>query len=360
MNKVCIKISGMNLNRLLNKLIANDVFIDNLKAKNKYIVFYINNCDLFKVEKVCKEERKKYYIISISKTRNMLANTKRFLGFFLASIIIFCYIFSFNNVLCLINIVGGDSENKSEVMQVLKNNSISVGFVKNKIDVKNIEKVILKNCKGLKGCSVQIIGGKLNIELFPEEKDVYINIQIKSKYDAKITKINIASGDCKLNIGDIVKKGDLLIDSDKGAIGEIFGQVCFVATEIYNEKQIFQHKTGNVIENKYFKIRNKNIYKTQNINSFSNYITEKCVFYPLSNYFLPIKCEVFKFYEIENIEKVIPFSSVENDIKNKLYLKVLNDIVDKNTITNVAYSVIEEGGIYKVDCFVECEIDITK
>lgn len=361
MNSVCVKIYGLNLHRLINKLVESNVFVNDLKIKKNHIVFCIEENSLVKLEKICKSERKRFTIVSKSKFKTLLSLYNRMFGFLLSTIIVFCYLFSFNNFICYVNVECESDEYKKEVVAILKENDISIGTLKSDRSVNEIEELILEKCESIKGCAVDYCGGRLNIVLHLAKKENDVGAkEIYSKHNAIITKINISAGETKVKVGDVVKKGDLLIKSDVNASGEIFGKVCFVATKIYNEKQIIQKETGKFLDNKIFKIRNKILYKQQNINIFSNYIAEKCDFYILDNYFIPMKCEILRYYEVENIEIKIPFAEVENKIKNELYNEAVASVSDLNSIKNVAYSVVEEDGVYKVDCLIECEIDISK
>lgn len=359
MNKVCIKISGLNLNRLINKLVDSNILINNLKIKDDSIVFFIDEKNLSILEKICVQERKKFQIISKSSLKNLIIKARYLFGFLLAVILVGCYLLTFNMFIYSLDINGVQEKDRVVIERLLLENGIVVGAKKNLIDTKQIEKLLTQSLENVKGCSIDFTGGRLSVNVFSASEKNNVSItQIKSKYDAIVTKINIKSGESKLKIGDIVKKNDVLISDKRKALGEVFGKVCFVATKIYNEKQILQIPTGKIEEYKTFKYNDKVIYKTLKSSKYSNYITEKCVFYILENYFIPLKCEVYRYVEIENVQKNIPFSEVENQIKKELYDEALLSIKDLNTITNVSYSVIEDNGMFKVDCFVECEINL--
>ena len=134
----------------------------------------------------------------------------------------------------------------------------------------------------------------------------------------------------------------------------------FVSTKIYNQKQVEKQKIGKYLTFRDYKIFSKKVIKTQKPHDFTKYLVEKCNFYLTDNYFIPIVCEEFRFYEINLIEKVVPFSVVEEKIKKELYDEVACQIKNKDDIKNVTYSVVLEGDYTRVDCYAECEIDILK
>ena len=50
----------------------------------------------------------------------------------------------------------------------------------------------------------------------------------------------------------------------------------------------------------------------------------------------------------------------EEELKNELYLKVLQQIdgCNEDLITGVTYSVVKENNLTRLDCFIECEVDL--
>ena len=361
MKSLKIRIDGLNLSRIIGRLIADEVFVNDLVVKAKYITFSINESDLSTFIKVCNIERKKYRILSQKLRTKIFRQLKRMLGFCLACTIISCYIFSMNCFLFNIEIDASTDELTHQIENILKDNGVCAGILKSEVSAGRIEQIILKDINDVKGCDIRFKGNSLKIKVYESAKqDSNIQRKIQSKYDAVVTKINIASGNSKFKIGDIVRVGDILIESDVSAVGEIFGKVCFVETMIFNENQIKQVETGEIVEIKNFIFRNKIINKSQNINRFSNYIVEKCDFYILENLFLPLRCEIVKFIEVENIDVVVPFQEQEKSIKDELYKKVMENIPAEENVINVSYSVTNEGTLYRIDCYVECEINLAK
>ena len=361
MNKLQIKINGLNLSRLINKLVDAEIFLNDLIVKNGFIKFSIYEQDLEKVKAICKFERKNIIIVNRRGVKKCFKNLNKTFGFVLAMMLVSCYLLAFNCFVFRVEITGVSESESLKIENILSDNGIRVGMLKNEISVKEIEEVILKNYDKSKGCKIKTDGGCLNIFLYDSAiKNELVKTEIRSKYDAVVTKINVYSGESKFKVGDVVRMGDLLIEDDVSADGDVIGKVSFSATKIYNENQIKQVRTGKYSYAKHFTFRNKSIVKPQNNNHFSNYIVEKCDFYILDNYFLPIKCEMFRFAEVENIYEIIPFAGRESEIKNELYNDVVKSVANKDSVINVSYSVISEGSIYRIDCFVECEINLAK
>ena len=361
MNSVKVRIEGLNLGRLITRLVDCGMLVNDLKVKSNFVTFSIFENDLNSLKKICNLERKQFKVLSKYGVSRCVEKVKRLFGFCLAVIIVSLYLFSFNCFVFKINIVGVDGEKAYRIEKLLNEYSIKCGMLKSELNINEIEQLIIKNNSFIKGCSIKFKGSSLNVLLFESaNQNNNVNTEIISKYDAVVTKVKVDSGESSIKVGDVVRVGDVLIKSETSAHGEIFGKVSFVSTRIYNENQVKQVRTGNILEEKIFSFCNKNIVKPQNINYFSKYIVEKCDFYILGNFLLPLKCEIVKYVEIENMDILVPFKNNEEQIKNELYDEAILNVFDKDSVINVSYSVTNEGLLYRVDCYVECEINLAK
>lgn len=363
MNYVFVKITGLNLTRIIDKLVQNGVCAENVKLKTNVLKFKIHEKDLKYLKKVCRTEHKIYKIIYTGGLKNIVTRIPYFFGFVLALIISVSYLFSFDIFIHTVNVdcVSESPYDLNEVEQLLIDNNVKAGVKKTDIDIHELEKLINLKIDDISNCVVEMIGGSLNIAIYPAKLKAEINKEnLYSNYNGVITKIECNQGKTKCKIGDVVKVGDLLIESCDGANGKIFAKVYFVETKIYNQKQIKKQKTGRSEIFNNYKICKINLNKMQKQCSFSEYLIEKCDFCLNDKFFIPITCEQIKFYEVELLEEIIPFEFVENDIKNELMNDVKRKIGEDKQINNVTYSVVSEGDFTRVDCYAECEIDILK
>ena len=144
--------------------------------------------------------------------------------------------------------------------------------------------------------------------------------------DCIITKINVQNGTAIAKIGDLVKKGDLLVEGKiqgkyteaiyVNSLAEIQGRVWYSKKAVANFKQTIEEQTGNQ-ENKYsIKFNNFqiNLYKT--LSKFENYdtICNENKISIFSNFYLPI--EIIKITNYEKTNKDIEYE--EEELKNKL------------------------------------------
>lgn len=355
-NELVIKISGLNLNRILDKLIEKGVFVNRVKFSGASLKFSIDEKNLILLQNVCEKEHKQFEILKKLGLKNLFVKLRFCFGFVFAWCLSICYLFAFSPFVFKVNlhVVGDDFYEVEKVNEVFKLNGIKNGMNKNSFSEFEIEKLVMESLDDLSGCTADFSGGKLNVFVYPAVKEIAKPVtEVVSKHDAVISKIEVFAGESKVAVGDVVKAGDVLIFGSDGADGKIEGLVYVVATKIYSENVVSYRKTGKKHVLKNYKLFDKYIIKTKNMCKFSSYLIEKCDFYLTENYFLPIVCEEFVFYETVLEEKIVPFETVEKQIMNDVYneaLKMVKNVVD---IKNVSYSVVKEGGFARVDCFLE-------
>ena len=81
-NEIYIKINGLNLTRIIDKLIENKVFVNNLIIKQKYVKFSIKKTDFCVFDKICRCEHKNYEIYYNSFLLRCFNKLKYLFGFF--------------------------------------------------------------------------------------------------------------------------------------------------------------------------------------------------------------------------------------------------------------------------------------
>ena len=359
--KIKIKIYGFNQKHIVDYLIEKGVLVLDLKTKTKYIVFFIYLKDKVVLDKYCKIYNKKYEIVKVFSFKEKLKNVKFNLGMLFAFFLALCYVFSFNFIIFDVTVYNNTNINYdlNKINDVLKKHGIESGVLRKKINSSDIEFIVLNELNDIVGCGVEFIGGKININIVPEIiKKQTFQKQLISKYDAVITDIEVVSGKSDFKIGDIVKVGDLIVNSENIAEAKIKGNVYFSASLLYNRCIQKMKYTGNFFVDKTFYLFNKKLFKKQNYKHFSNYLTKKCDFYIMENYLFPIKCESVYYFECDVINEIVEFETVENDLKQKLYDEVCLKIPKDANILNTYYSIVKEGDFTRLDCFIEVNVGL--
>lgn len=359
-NRIRVKIEGLNTQKIINKLVDNEVLIENYHAGKKHIIFDVDEKDEYLVKKTCGVFHKHYQIISRNNILNLIKRIRYYFGFILAMIVSFCFIYVNNLYIYKIDlrVEGNGVCDLVEIKNILSKNGVYEGLQKKALDISKIEKIILGS-SSVAGCTIKHQGGKINIILYPGNlKNETNQNNLYSGYNAVILDVDVYVGVSKIKKGDIVKAGDLLIENNNGAAGKILAKVYFSDYIIYNENQVISNKTGRVCKERNILLLNKNLNKSRKYNTFTNFIEEECVFCVSNNLFVPICVIEKKYYEIEYQDVVVKFDEVENNLKEQLYNSVQKNIPDIDSISNVTYSVVTENNLTRLDCFIECEIDL--
>ena len=79
---IYVKLSGLNLFKIINTLVNKGVYIDDVSMKALAVKFRISVNDFYILKKVCKNEHKKIEIIYKSRIKNLLLKFKYLIGFF--------------------------------------------------------------------------------------------------------------------------------------------------------------------------------------------------------------------------------------------------------------------------------------
>ena len=358
---VCVKISGLNLFRITNKLVEKNVFIADLKVKSKQIKFVIHEKNLQILDKICKKEHKFYQIVYKNGFKQLFSRLPFYLGIFLAFVLTFSYMFATSLFVANINVIYKSNldYDLSAVNNLLKNKGIVSGMKKNEFSTSEIQNMIMLGVENVEGCEVRLNGGNLNICIYPAtEKYEAAESDLVSEFDGVIVEAEAYLGELKVKVGDIVSKGDILIKNKGGASGKIKAKVYFTATKIYNQNQQNIVYTGNSYKVKDFLICSKFWVYGKNYCKFSTFLVENCSFYVGKNLFLPILCKETIYREIYIEEKIIPFEAVEEDIKKQVFEEAKAKVKSDAEITNVTYSVVSEGDYTRIDCYIETLLDL--
>lgn len=358
---VCVKISGLNLSRLIDRLVAQGVLIKNLETKSKYIKFEISSDNLTALNKICKSENKFYEIVYRNGIKNGLHKLPYLLGSLVALIIVAAYIISFNLFVFNINLsyVSSVTYDINKVKNYLAESGYNEGMLRGKIDPVKLQMDIVRDFDDVSGCTVKLVGGNLYVTIYPASlKEKETVKELKSKYNGIVTKAEAFSGELNVQVGDLVKQGQVLISSESSAQGEVLGKVYFSSSIIYNDHQQIFERTGKTYtyDNLIFckKIRVNGF----NNSKFLNYHQSVCTFYLNAQLFIPIEIERVTLYEVEVKEKIVPFQNVEEEVMKRAHEEAQKQVPEGCEITNETYSVVTEGNYTRVDCFVEVEMSL--
>ena len=307
--------------KALNIIISNSLSYVNacfLKNDDLKITILSSNASIFK--KVFSENNLE---IQFEKEKGLIAKIKQNkhrLGIILGFLILLSSVIISSKFVWQINVTGNDTLTENEVISELEDSGFHIGTYIPNIDYKDLHNKILLSSEKISWISINITGNVANVSIKEklEEKTKadtgYTNIV--SKYDGQIVSISVLEGEKQIYIGDVVKKGDLLISGiiDSKSQGVRYVQANGIVKAYVNKNiqvkipftDTTKSYTGNTYTEKTLKIFNyfiKFSLKYRNYSAICDTIEKTEQITLFNSIKLPIYIVTVKHYEYEHVKK---------------------------------------------------------
>ena len=363
-----LKVKGLNQEKYINKIIKDIKIYDYDRISKDEFVFGIEYSDLKKTKKFLVENN--FEIIEIKKMGfykhflNFFSSIGLIIGFSLSLVLIFFQNIYIKNY----QVIGNESLSTKEIVRFIKDNFNSN---KNKIDIKTVEIALTNEFKDISYASVIIKGQTLVInikeKLLPNE--IYGDFSpLIAHFDGKITKVELVSGTLNIKVGDIVKKGDILVspfiidsqgeNKEVEANAKIYAETWNIGIVEYFDNYYETTRTGKRIENSEITLFGLEIYKNTKENKFKLFEEESYTQDLNKNIILPFKLNKHIIFELESnlVEK--PFESVKDEVVDKARLNALEKLQKYDIVINEFYSTKASVGITIVSYIITAERQI--
>ena len=360
---VNIKIEGFYIERFINICKSKSILLWNMKREKSSILYAnISISDFKEIKMIAKSSSCKIKLNKKMGLPFIFNKYKKRKVFVILLLFVLVLLLISSNYIWNIEVRGNNTINSNEIMEELKNKGLSIGTLKNKLDVKRVINEIRMDRDDIAWIGIDIKGTNAIVEIVETEKkpeiiksDEYCNI-ISDK-SGIITKINVSNGTAKVKQGDIVKEGDILVEGKlEGkytdpiyvhAIADIEIKTWYSIRKNFEYKQVIEERTGNT-ETKYsIKINNLQINLYKVLSKFENYdtINENKKLSLFSNFYLPIEISKQENYEKEY--RTIEYSKDELKRKsiNELEEELNKQINDEENILN-KYVNYKENDVY--------------
>ena len=367
-----IKVEGYYIERFINLCISKKIFLWNLKREKSTILYA--NIDIKSFKQVKEISKKTKCKVKIEEKKGMpffINRYKKRKIFLILFILTICTVFALSNFVWNIEIKSDTNIDAKNISKELEECGIKTGVVKNKINTKDaINQIRLKH-DDIAWVGIKIEGTNVKVEIVSSDKkpeiideNEYCNI-ISDK-EGIITKINVQDGTAKVNVGDIIRPGTMLV---QGAIegkytpiryvhskAEIQARVWYSKKETMNLKTIQDNLTNNSQNVYYIKLNNLKINFNKSVPKFKNYdtICEEKKLKILSNFYLPIEFGKTTYNEVIKTNKIYTQEEakqlLENKLKEQLNSEISNieDIYSTTTNFKCQNGQIEVEVIYEV------------
>ena len=369
---VKIKVESVFIERFINICISKRIFIWDIQREKSSIMYAnIGIKDFKRLKNVAKKTKSKVSIEGKYGIPFLLHRYRKRKNFFILCSIILISLVVMSRFVWNIEIEGLQTISEEEFMQELNDYGLKIGTRKSLINSNSIINKMRLTRDDISWMGIDIKGTNIIIKIKEKEKaPIVINksdyCNIVSNKTGLITKINVQDGTKAVEIGDMVKEGDVLVlglleGKFSGetryvhAIADVEAKVWYSKKEKFYYNQDIRKETGQ-IENKYsIKFNNFKINFTKTLSKFQNYDTicksKKILLFP--NFYLPIEIVKKTNIEYKKISKTFTEEELIEIATEKLEIEIEAEIENKDNIINKQINVDKQEEYVEVEIIYE-------
>lgn len=369
--EICI--SNINAVSLLAK---NNVRCSRLKNEDNQIYITVPLYSLNKVRHLLKEANISFNTFRVRGLPNLLNKIKYRYGLILGLLIFIFVVCLSGRYIWSFHITGNSYVNDDVILRTLNDLGCGIGT---KIDDINFDKLhndFLIQCQDISWISVNMDGVVANVEVKEVKRgasEVSDHANIVAGENGQIELITLISGRPQVSIGDVVKKGELLISGVesyregektfyRNAEGQVLARVNRIIKAQVNENKKVRVKTGNFQERKSIKMFNFNVNLFRKCgNSYNEYdiITENSQLILFGLIELPVWINSERIYEVR--DKTLKLSKTELEAEAvKVYNSLLKDATSDCDLVSISTKHNMENGVYTIESSIYCVTDISE
>ena len=209
-----VEFFGIYPEKIINLCAKNRIAVWNVHYGNEKIRLFITVKDFKRLPKILKRSGLRLHILNKTGFPFFINRYKRRFGIFAGIVIFFAVLQFMSGFIWIIEVEGNKTVTDREILAICKDLGIKTGVKRNSIDTKNTPQDLLLKTDKLSWGSFNIEGCKLTVnvtEIVPKTEDNTVATNLKAAKDGIIEKIDVTSGNPVVKVGDIVKKGDLLV-----------------------------------------------------------------------------------------------------------------------------------------------------
>ena len=365
-----IQVEGYFVERFVNLCLLRNIRIwDIEKVTEGIIKLKINEKDLNKIDEILKITYAKMKIVRKEGIPKIKKLYKKRYVFILVSILSYIAISIFSLFVWNIEISGNKNIKTSEIYELLADEGLKVGVLKEKIDYQNLKSNIYINRDDILWIGINIKGVKVTVEILERlevETKENLPCNIIADKDGIIEKISVRKGMKKVEVGDSVCRGDILVS---GIMESEYSESVMVTSDAdikiktwYTDKLAIPYEkttltlSGNN-ERKYkIAIGKYAINLTNNSTNYEKYDTINTV--KKLNLFgiweLPIELQTTEYQELVANNIKYTKEQAENIAKNEVYKSVTKTIPKESEIIKYEYKIFQGNNEIIVRIVVEC------
>lgn len=325
-----VEFFGVYPEKVLNLCARNGINVWSARYKKQKIYCKMIARDFLLLHKILRKSGIKVHILEKRGFPFFIRKYNKRFGIVLGFIIFFSFLQIMSGYIWIIDVVGNETVKESEIISHCEEIGIKQGVRKSKISPKaDAQELLLKNDKLAWG-SLNIEGCRLTVnvtEITQKDTENAIATNLVATADGIVKHIDVKSGNCVVKVGDVVKKGDVLVSGIIENMTETkfvrsSGEIIAETTTQITLKEDFSKKVA--LQNG--KVKNKRVFEFFNIKIPLYLGYEKGLFETKNSVWqlklfgqnLPIKVHTKKFiFKTEHTVKISP-KKAEEKLKERL------------------------------------------
>jgi len=369
LSKIKVAIIGSNRTRLINKLKNENIPIYYLKT-DESTTFWVKQNDLKKLKEFADLYVVQLEVVKTSGVAGSLEKIIKNLPYIAAVIICFVMLIISTQYVYNVKVEAQNDVYANKVELLLRENNIFGTIPKGKINLNEVENLILSNLSEVSFATCYIEGFSLKIKIVANDnpKQTEEKKNLHSDFDAVVTRIMVRSGTGEVAVGQRVKAGDVLIGGyhiadNTPSDGEENGDIIEVVAdgEVYGK--VYTHKRFVIPEQAYTFVKTcKSKIKRQI--GFNKLAVIKSGKVPYEFYevattniklfgLLPLNITTYEYFELQKVQ--IEQNTYIENLKNKCDSEFIASLNLDAKLLVKNYEIKEVEGIKYLDIFYETE-----
>ncbi len=369
LSKIKVAIIGSNRTRLINKLKNENIPIYYLKT-DESTTFWVKQNDLKKLKEFADLYGVQLEVVKTGGVAGSLEKIIKNLPYIAAVIICFVMLIISTQYVYNVKVEAQNDVYANKVELLLRENNIFGTIPKGKINLNEVENLILSNLSEVSFATCYIEGFSLKIKIVANDnpKQTEEKKNLHSDFDAVVTRIMVRSGTGEVAVGQRVKAGDVLIGGyhiadNTPSDGEENGDIIEVVAdgEVYGK--VYTHKRFVIPEQAYtfVKTGKSKIKRQIGFNKLAVIKSGKVPyeFYEVATTniklfgLLPLNITTYEYFELQKVQ--IEQNTYIENLKNKCDSEFIASLNLDAKLLVKNYEIKEVERIKYLDIFYETE-----
>lgn len=354
-----VRMKGQSPERFINLCSNRNIYLWDLRHVDGYYEFHIMVKDYLKLKPIARKTGTIPFIKDRYGFPFLVKRYKNRKGYLLGILLFSVILYILSLYIWDINVLGGYHYTEEAMIKFLRNNNIYAGVLKKNISGQEIEELIRGTFNDIGWVSAEIKGTRLIIKIAETNMPspavtATENCHIIAAKDCIITRIITRTGTPMVEVGSVVKKGDILVSGINTIIGDndllidkkpviadadVYGRTFYEYKDTFPLNYIEKKYTGNKKKSYSISIllRKINIYKPRIPYTKYDIIGNESMLRLNENFYIPISVNVNTYEEYVEEKRGYSTEEAKAIALNKLnrYIKKLeeNDVkIIKNNV----------------------------